>query len=103
MKTLRHIILLALLSAMPGLLLAVQPININTAVKEALMTIDGVGDPLAQAIIDHRQAHGDFGSVDELAEVKGIGPVILDEKPQAAEHKGFIAGRGGLNSTAHHV
>ncbi len=79
MKILRHILLLGLLSAMPGLLLATEPININTADKQTLMELNGIGEKLAQAIIDYRQEHGAFGSLDELTKVKGIGPVILDK------------------------
>src|SRR3954467_7383905 len=50
-----------------------QPINLNTATLEQLDTLDGVGPATAQKILDYRQAHGGFGSVDELDQIPGIG------------------------------
>jgi competence protein ComEA len=50
-----------------------QPINLNTATLEQLDTLDGVGPATAQKILDYRQAHGGFSSVDELDQVPGIG------------------------------
>src|SRR3954464_10518534 len=50
-----------------------QPINLNTATLEQLDTLDGVGPATAQKILDYRQAHGGFGSIDELDQVPGIG------------------------------
>jgi competence protein ComEA len=54
--------------ALPG-----QPLNLNTATLEQLDTLDGIGPTLAQAILDYRDENGGFGSVDELAQVPGIG------------------------------
>jgi len=53
------------------------PLNINVADAIALQRLRGIGAVKAQAIIDHRQAHGAFTSVDELLEVKGIGKALL--------------------------
>jgi competence protein ComEA len=53
------------------------PLNINTATPEQLDELDGIGPTTAQNIIDYRQEHGGFGSVDELGEVPGIGDVRL--------------------------
>lgn len=50
-----------------------QPVNLNTATPEQLDTLDGIGPGLAQAILEYREEHGGFGSVDELAQVPGIG------------------------------
>ena len=50
-----------------------QPINLNTATLEQLDTLDGIGPGLAAAILQYREENGGFGSVDELAQVPGIG------------------------------
>ena len=53
------------------------PLNINTATLEELDELSGIGPVLAQRIIDYREEHGPFQSVEELLEVKGIGEVTL--------------------------
>lgn len=50
------------------------PVNLNTATLEQLDALDGIGPATAQAILDHRQEHGGFGSLEELAQIPGIGP-----------------------------
>lgn len=58
-------------------------VNLNTATLEQLETLPGIGPVLAQRIIDHREAHGPFGSVEDLLEVSGIGEKRLaDLKPK---------------------
>jgi competence protein ComEA len=54
------------------------PINLNTATAEQLEAIPGIGPVLAQRIIEYRQTHGRFQSVDELLEVHGIGAKRLE-------------------------
>jgi len=58
---------------------APQPIDLNTASIAQLDTLPGVGPSTAQAIIDYRSQHGRFRSVDDLLNVRGIGPAKLDE------------------------
>ena len=53
--------------------LAVAAVNLNTATKEELIAVTGIGPARAQAILDYRAQHGAFKSVDELKDVKGIG------------------------------
>ena len=60
-----------------GVALAV--VNINTATKEELTTLKGVGDKRAQEIIDYRKKNGNFKSVDELEKVPGIGPGLMKQ------------------------
>ena len=53
------------------------PVDLNTATLEQLDTLDGVGPATAQKILEYRQEHGGFGSVEELGQVSGIGPKRL--------------------------
>ena len=52
-------------------------ININTASKDQLMTLKGIGSKVAYRIIEFRKNHT-FTSIEELMEVKGIGQKIFD-------------------------
>ena len=47
-------------------------VNLNTASKEELLTLNGIGDVRAQAILKYREEHGEFRSIEELMEVEGI-------------------------------
>lgn len=48
-------------------------VNINTATKEELDTLPGVGPATAEKILNYRQEHGNFQSIEDLKNVKGIG------------------------------
>jgi competence protein ComEA len=54
-------------------------VNVNTASATELETLPGVGEVLAQAIIDHRTENGPFTSVDQLLDVSGIGDATLED------------------------
>jgi competence protein ComEA len=54
------------------------PIDLNSATAEQLDALPGVGPATAKAIIDHRTKNGPFRSVDDLLDVRGIGPAKLD-------------------------
>jgi len=54
------------------------PLDLNQATVEQLETLPGVGPTTAAAIIDYRNRHGPLASVDDLLEVRGIGPAKLD-------------------------
>ncbi|BAI79857.1 DNA uptake protein [Deferribacter desulfuricans SSM1] len=53
-------------------------ININTATKEELMSLKGLGEKKAEAIIERREKKP-FDSIEELLEIKGIGKRFLEK------------------------
>ena len=60
-------------------------VNINTATKDELVTLSGIGDAKAQEIIEYRKTNGYFTSIEDILNVKGIGDAIF------AKIKDFIA------------
>lgn len=54
-------------------------INVNTATAAELQALPGIGPKKAAAIVDYRSANGPFKRVDDLVEVKGIGPKTLSK------------------------
>ena len=62
----------------PDSLLPGEVIDINTADAYDLQRLPGIGEKRAQDILAYREEHGPFRAADELTEVPGIGPVILE-------------------------
>lgn len=56
-----------------GTAYAMEKVNINTATKSELQTLNGVGEATAEAIIQYREENGMFKSVQDLVNVKGVG------------------------------
>ena len=56
---------------------SVEIIHLNQATAEQLQDLQGVGPALSERIVSYRDEHGPFSSVDQLAEVKGIGAAKL--------------------------
>ncbi len=54
-------------------------ININTASKEELMELPGIGDAKAQDIIQYREEHGPFQSIEDVQNVSGIGESLYSK------------------------
>jgi len=54
-------------------------VNVNIASAAELETLSGIGPVKAQAIVDYRNEHGLFRTVDELVNVPGIGPQTLEQ------------------------
>jgi competence protein ComEA len=65
---------------------AAGKVDINTAsASELAAVLNGVGESKAQAIVDHRTAHGPFKSVEQLAEVRGIGLRTVEKNIERIE------------------
>lgn len=54
-------------------------VNLNTASAAELEDLDGIGQKLAERIITYRETEGPFESVDDLGNVTGIGPKLLND------------------------
>lgn len=82
MSTWKHLVT-AIMFGLSGLVLAAGPsgkLDINTASAEALAeAIQGVGIKRAQAIVLYREQHGAFASVEQLAQVRGIGAKTVEK------------------------
>ena len=64
------------LAIFTGFLFAV--VDINNANKEQLITLKGIGEKKAEAILEYRKKQC-FKSVDELVKIKGIGKKLIEE------------------------
>ncbi len=71
-------------------------LDLNTATAKELQTLPNIGKDLAKRIVEYREDHGPFKTVEELMNVKGIGKGILakvkdflmiEETPQSSETK----------------
>lgn len=54
-----------------------KKVSINTGTLEELMTLEGVGESKAKAIIEYRETNGNFNSIEDLLNVSGIGESLL--------------------------
>lgn len=54
------------------------PVDINAAGREELATLPGIGEKLADRIVEYREKHGPFSAIDELTNVSGIGEGKLE-------------------------
>ena len=94
MKSLRYLVLAALLAAGIGPL-AAAPVDINTAdVATLAAAINGVGQSRAAAIVAYREANGPFATGDELTAIKGIGPKVVERNRELLSVGGAVAGNG---------
>ena len=62
-------------------------LDLNTASATSLARIRGIGPALAGRIVAHRQAVGGFTSVDDLDDVDGVGPKMLEKLKAAVDVK----------------
>ena len=70
-------VLVASASVWESRLAAARRVDLNSASALELTRLPGVGPTLAQRIVQYRDAHGRFGSLEDLAQVRGIGPKTL--------------------------
>jgi len=63
----------------PAVQEAATVININTAPAEELATLEGIGDAIAQNIVEYRTANGPFATIEDLKNVKGIGEARFEK------------------------
>jgi competence protein ComEA len=54
-------------------------VDINTATLAELETLPHIGPATAQRIVEYRENHGPFETVEEIMEVPGIGPATFEE------------------------
>ncbi|MCU0652571.1 MAG: helix-hairpin-helix domain-containing protein [Candidatus Omnitrophica bacterium] len=57
----------------------ITKINLNSADKNLLMAVPGIQDKIAQRIIEFRQEHSGFSSIEELRQIKGITNARLEK------------------------
>ncbi|WP_430388420.1 ComEA family DNA-binding protein [Dyella sp. 20L07] len=63
---------------------ASTPVNVNKADAATIShSLDGIGPSKAAAIVAWREEHGPFKSVDDLSQVKGVGPATLERNRDA--------------------
>lgn len=62
----------------PALAEDLQKVNLNTATLEELMTLDGIGQKVAERILDFREKNGPFQKPEDLMMVKGVGEKIFE-------------------------
>jgi len=77
METIKKLVMMMMLAISLNLA-AADPININSADKQTLMQVKGIGEKRADAIILWREKNGPFKSVDQLTEIDGIGPSLVE-------------------------
>ena len=79
MNTLSRLLLVGLIALSPLALALPGTVNINTAGPEELAeALDGVGSARAAAIVEYREKYGEFVSLDDLLDVRGIGEAVID-------------------------
>lgn len=56
-----------------------EKISINTATKEELLTLSGIGESKADAIVKYREENGEFKTIEDIKNVSGIGDALFEK------------------------
>ena len=72
-------VLVGLMTLVASIGMALAAVNINTATEQELQSLPGIGPAKAKQIVDHRKANGNFKTIDDLKNVKGIGDKTFDK------------------------
>lgn len=70
---------LSFVLTLPLVCYAGDAVDINAADLETLMTVKGIGEKRAAAIIAYRDQHGSFKSIDELIDVQGVSESLVEK------------------------
>jgi len=72
-------LLLSFVLVFPLVCTAAEAVDINKADQQTLMTIKGIGEKRAAAIIAYREQFGPFQSVEELVDVRGVSESLVEK------------------------
>jgi competence protein ComEA len=72
-------LLFAVVALVASIGMAIAAVNINTATESELDSLPGVGPTKAKAIVDYRKANGNFKSIEDIKNVKGIGDKTFED------------------------
>jgi len=72
-------LLVGLVTLIATIGMAIAAVNINTATQEELESLPNVGPVKAKAIIDYRKTNGNFKTIDDVKNVKGVGDKTFDK------------------------
>ena len=64
-----------------------KTVNLNTATKEELVVLPGIGESTAEQILIYRDEHSEFSSVEQLRKIKGIGPKEIRKTTTVCENQ----------------
>ena len=86
MNSIKHLIFAVLLALASTTAFAADKLDINRAsAAEIAATMNGIGLAKAEAIVAYRTENGPFKSIDQLAEVKGVGLKTVEKNRELIE------------------